>query len=401
MSSTAALSAVCVGISMRKTLEIYLHIPFCIRKCEYCDFLSAPAGLQTQESYVRALELEMLGRAEEYQDYQVSTVFIGGGTPSILKPEWIRRLLDTLRCHYQVAADAEITMEANPGTVDVHILTQLHHAGVNRLSLGLQSTWDEELKALGRIHTFQQFLDAYGAAVQAGFTHINVDLMSGLPGQTPDSYGATLRRVAGLAPPPEHISAYSLILEEGTPLAERYAAGALELPREETERLLYEQTKEVLHSYGYERYEISNYARNGSVCRHNMGYWTRENYLGFGIGAASLVENVRFQNGKELQRYLADPLGQREQVQQLSLTEQMEEYLFLGLRLTAGIAVGDFYDAFHYELEQIYGKVIEKHREEGLLAYTDREEGRYLHLTERGLDLANYVMADFLEPQLP
>lgn len=384
-----------------KTLEIYLHIPFCIRKCEYCDFLSAPAGLQTRKSYVRALEQEMRGRAAEYREYQVSTVFIGGGTPSILKPEWIRRLLDMLRCHYQVAADAEITMEANPGTVDVHVLTQFHHAGINRLSLGLQSTWDEELKALGRIHTFQQFLDAYEAAVSAGFTHINVDLMSGLPGQTPDSYEATLRRVAELDPPPEHISAYSLILEEGTPLAERYEAGAVELPREETERLLYGLTKEVLRSYGYERYEISNYARNGCICRHNVGYWTRENYLGFGIGAASLVENVRFQNGRELQRYLADPLGQREQVQRLPVAEQMEEYLFLGLRLTAGIAVQAFYDTFHYELEQIYGKVIEKHRAEGLLAYTEREGGRYLHLTERGLDLANYVMADFLEPQLP
>ncbi|MBO5283582.1 MAG: radical SAM family heme chaperone HemW [Lachnospiraceae bacterium] len=384
-----------------KTLEIYLHIPFCIRKCEYCDFLSAPAGLQTQERYVRALEQEMRGRAAEYREYQVSTVFIGGGTPSILKPEWIRRLLDTLRCQYQVAADAEITLEANPGTVDVHTLKQFYHAGINRLSLGLQSTWDEELKALGRIHTYQQFLDAYEAAVSAGFTHINVDLMSGLPGQTLESYETTLRRVAELIPPPEHISAYSLILEEGTPLAERYEAGALELPREETERQLYVLSKEILQEYGYERYEISNYARNGCVCRHNVGYWTRENYLGFGIGAASLVENVRFQNGRELQRYLTDPLGQREQLQQLSLTEQMEEYLFLGLRLTAGIAVQDFYNTFHYELEQIYGQVIEKHIKEDLLAYTDRVGGRYLHLTERGLDLANYVMADFLEPQLP
>ncbi len=384
-----------------KTLEIYLHIPFCIRKCAYCDFLSAPAGLHTQESYVRALEQEMLGRAEEYQEYQVSTVFIGGGTPSVLKPEWIRQLLDTLRRHYRIAEDAEITMEVNPGTVDSAALTLLHDAGINRLSLGLQSAWDEELKALGRIHTFQQFLEAYKAAVSAGFTHINVDLMSGLPGQTPESYEATLRRVAELAPPPEHISAYSLILEEGTPLAERYAAGTLKLPPEDTERLLYEQTEKILREYGYERYEISNYAQNGCVCRHNVGYWTRENYLGFGIGAASLVENVRFQNGKELQQYLKDPMGQREQMQRLSLAEQMEEYLFLGLRLTEGIGLKDFYETFHYELEQIYGRVIEKHAGEGLLAYTDRERGRFLHLTEKGLDLANYVMADFLEPELP
>ena len=277
-----------------KNLEIYVHIPFCVRKCGYCDFLSAPADQDTQEKYVQALEREIRGRAEEYREYQVPTVFIGGGTPSLLGPERMGRLLDTMGCCYRILPGAEITMEANPCTVDYDSLVQYRKAGVSRLSLGLQSSWDEELRALGRIHTWQQFLDTYGAAAAAGFAHINVDLMSGLPGQTPGSYETTLKRVAELEPGPEHISAYSLILEEGTAFAERYGAGELLLPNEETERELYGLTKHILREYGYQRYEISNYAKEGCECRHNVGYWTRENYLGFGIGAASLVENVRF-----------------------------------------------------------------------------------------------------------
>ena len=379
-----------------KNLEIYMHVPFCVRKCGYCDFLSAPADRETQEKYVHALERELRGRAGEYGNYQVSTVFIGGGTPSVLGPELMARLLDTMGSCYRILPEAEITMEANPGTMDYDALTQYLRAGVNRLSLGLQSSWDEELRALGRIHTWQQFLDAYEAAVAAGFTHINVDLMSGLSGQTLISYEATLRRVAGLVPGPEHISAYSLILEEGTAFARYHEAGKLQLPDEETERELYELTERILREYGYRRYEISNYAKEGCECRHNVGYWIRENYLGFGIGAASLVENVRFQNGSSLQAYLEAPLGQRQQEQRLTVEEQMEEYMFLGLRLTAGIGARSFYETFHCELEQVYGDVIKKHIAQGLLAYQGRETERYLHLTDRGLDLANYVMADFL-----
>lgn len=381
-----------------KDLEIYLHIPFCVHKCGYCDFLSAPANRETQEKYVRALERELRGRAEEYEDYQVATVFIGGGTPSVLEPKLMTGLLETMAGCYRILPEAEITMEVNPGTVDYDALAQYHRAGINRLSLGLQSSWDEELRALGRIHTWQQFLDAYGAAVAAGFMHINVDLMSGLPGQTLISYETTLRRVAGLTPGPEHISAYSLILEEGTAFAKLHEAGKLQLPDEETERELYGLTERILREYGYRRYEISNYAKEGCECRHNVGYWTRKNYLGFGIGAASLVENVRFRNGNSLQAYMEEPLGQREQEQQLTVGEQMEEYMFLGLRLTAGIGEQMFYETFHRELEQVYEEVIRRHIAQGLLAYQDREAGRYLHLTDRGLDLANYVMADFLDP---
>lgn len=373
-----------------------MHIPFCVRKCGYCDFLSATADRDTQVKYVQALEREIRGWAEEYGNYQVPTVFIGGGTPSILGPGQIERLLAALGDCYRILPGAEITMEANPGTVDYDSLTRYRKAGVSRLSLGLQSSWDGELKNLGRIHTWQQFLGAYEAAVAAGFTHINIDVMSGLPGQTPDSYGTTLRRVAELTPGPEHISAYSLIVEEGTAFSERFAAGELGLPDEDTERALYQLTEQVLREYGYERYEISNYAKRGCECRHNVGYWTRENYLGFGIGAASLVDNVRFQNGDSLQAYLEEPLGQRQQEQKLTVAEQMGEHMFLGLRLTAGVGAQDFYKTFRCELEQVYGEAIEKHIAQGLLAWRSSVEGRYLHLTERGLDLANYVMADFV-----
>lgn len=382
-----------------KNIEIYIHIPFCVRKCGYCDFLSAPAGQDTQVKYIEALEREMEGRAQAYEDFQVVTVFIGGGTPSLLGPEGIGRILETLRRCYRVLPGAETTLEANPGTVDRKSLTGYYKAGVNRLSLGLQSSWDGELKTLGRVHTWGQFLEAYEGAVAAGFSHINVDLMSGLPGQTSASYQATLRRVAQLVPAPEHISAYSLILEEGTDFARKFEAGSLELPDEETERALYGLTEQVLRAYGYGRYEISNYAKEGCECRHNLGYWTRENYLGFGIGAASLVENIRFQNGADLQAYLGDPLGQRELEQRLSVAEQMEEYMFLGLRLTAGIEAERFYEIFHCGLEQIYGDVIRKHVARGLLVYREGEAGRTLCLTPKGLDLANYVMADFLEPK--
>lgn len=384
-----------------KNTEIYIHIPFCARKCGYCDFLSAPAGRDVQEHYIRALERELRGRAEAYADFTVTTVFVGGGTPSLLAPEHIEGIMDTLRRCYRVLPDAEITMEVNPGTADRDALRRYYGAGINRLSLGLQSSWDEELEALGRIHTWRQFLDAYDGAVAAGFSRINVDLMSGLPGQTPASYEVTLRRVAELAPGPEHISAYSLILEEGTDFARRYEAGELKLPDEETERALYGLTERVLREYGYRRYEISNYAKEGGECRHNVGYWTRENYLGFGIGAASLIDNVRFQNGEDLSSYLQAPLGQRESSSPLSMAEQMEEFMFLGLRLTAGVCAGTFYGVFRRKLEEVYGEVIDRYTTMGLLAWRDRNGEKYLCLTGRGLDVANRVMADFLEPSIP
>lgn len=377
-----------------RPLELYFHIPFCVRKCFYCDFLSAPADEGTMDAYMEALLLETVERAGEYGEYTVVSVFVGGGTPSVVKAEQLVRLLDAVKMYYRVAADAEITVEVNPGTVDGEKLRKYRAAGINRLSIGLQSGDDRELTAIGRIHTLPQFLDTYSTAVTAGFTNINVDVMSALPGQTLESYRSTLYALLALKPQPGHISAYSLILEEGTIFYEMYRAGKLQLPDEETDRLMYSETKRILGEAGYERYEISNYAKPGFSCRHNCGYWTRRDYAGFGIGAASLINNVRFRNGNDLNFYLKQPLNCREEIQILSSMEQMEEFMFLGLRLTEGVDVRAFEGVFGRTPEDIYGEIIIKNRKDGLLEY--RAEGSRLALTEKGLDLSNYVMAQFL-----
>lgn len=380
----------------QKELELYIHIPFCVKKCSYCDFLSAPATEQTKEAYMAALFAEIGGRAKDYKDRIVTSVFIGGGTPSLLSGDSIRQLMEHIREEFFLAPDAEITMEVNPGTVTVEKLTAFYAAGINRLSIGMQSAQEQELKILGRIHDFDGFCQVYQEAVEAGFTNINVDVMSGLPGQTLASYKDTLEKVLRLEPMPQHISAYSLIVEEGTPFAAMADRGELPLPEEDTERAMYEETIEVLAGYGFHRYEISNYALDGYECRHNVGYWIRRDYLGFGIGAASLIGNVRFQNGRDLNAYLAHPLACREEEQPLTTQEQMEETMFLGLRLIRGVSYPEFARCYGQTLEEVYGEVIARNVADGLLTVREDETGRHLMLTGRGLDVSNYVMAQFL-----
>ncbi len=380
-----------------KELELYIHIPFCVKKCSYCDFLSAPATEQTREAYMAALFAEIEGRAKDYKDRIVTSVFIGGGTPSLLSGDCINQLMEYIWEGFTLAEDAEITMEVNPGTATAEKLTAFYATGINRLSIGMQSAQEQELKILGRIHDFNGFCQVYREAVEAGFTNINVDVMSGLPGQTLASYRDTLEKVLHLEPMPQHISAYSLIVEEGTPFAAMAERGELPLPEEDTERAMYEETIEVLAGYGFHRYEISNYALDGYECRHNVGYWIRRDYLGFGIGAASLIDNVRFQNGRDLNTYLAHPFACREEEQSLTTQEQMEETMFLGLRLVRGVSYEDFEKQYGKNLEEVYGEVIAKNAADGLLTVREEENrGRYLALTKRGLDVSNYVMAQFL-----
>ena len=381
-----------------KSLELYVHIPFCVRKCEYCDFLSAPAGADTQQEYVRNLLLEIEQKGVRCTDYEVTTIFFGGGTPSILKAGWIADILDAIHRNFKVRKDAEITIECNPGTLTFEKLSIYKSAGINRISVGLQSASDAELRELGRVHTYEDFLKSYDLIRKKGFSNVNIDLMAALPGQTLKSYEQTLRRVLALKP--EHISAYSLIIEEGTPFYEKYEADELlrekgekpqMLPSEETERLMYERTKELLLAHGYERYEISNYARKGYACRHNVGYWRRENYLGFGLGSASLLENERFHNTTDLTDYLGGDYLAYEQ-EKLDKKSQMEEFMFLGLRMTDGISTECFRQTFGLTVELVYGPVLEQQIADQLLR---KEDGR-IFLTERGLDVSNYVMAQFL-----
>ena len=381
----------------KKSLELYFHIPFCVQKCLYCDFLSAPADETTKHQYMEALLTETVGGAVQYQDYCVDSIFIGGGTPSTVAVEDIEWLMATVMEQYNVAEDAEITIEVNPGTVDFEKLSRYRKTGINRLSIGMQSAHNAELQAIGRIHTWEQFETAFGEARRAGFANINVDIMSALPGQSEVSYEETLQKVLALSDPPEHISAYSLIVEEGTPFGEMYEKGKLQIPDEETDRLMYHRTKELLKEAGYHRYEISNYAKKGYSCRHNQGYWTRVNYVGFGIGAASLVGNMRFRNGDDIVVYMEAPCNYRVEAEVLTVEEQMEETLFLGLRLTDGVDTDGFLENFGKSLEEIYEDVIRRNIKDGLLIWKkEGHNGHRLVLTEQGLDVSNYVMAQFL-----
>ena len=398
----------------KKPLGIYVHIPFCIRKCLYCDFLSAPSDETTRESYVNALLAEIDAQAPLYKGFQVHTVFFGGGTPSLLMPEQTAAILERLyqRFSFLPEKEMEITLEANPGTLTEEKLRAWRQAGVNRLSIGLQSAHDEELKSLGRIHTWKEFLWGYEAARRAGFSNLNIDLMSALPGQSVESWMDTLESVVELKP--EHISAYSLIIEEGTPFYDWYGPqdAASEkrqmekrkpLPSEEEDRLMYERTGEYLAKGGYGRYEISNYALPGFACRHNLAYWERTDYAGFGLGAASLRENVRWSNTAELAEYLAHA-GQtgeetriKKEMSRLSIQDQMEEFMFLGLRKTEGVSASTFERLYGKPLEAVYEEPVERLIREGLLLRYQKEDGSvFFRLSDKGIDVSNYALAMFL-----
>ena len=372
----------------RIPLELYVHIPFCVRKCQYCDFLSGPSDEETKDRYIEAL-LKEIRAAEHTEDYEIVSVFIGGGTPSALKAEAIASIMRTLQEKFFFCEDAEVTIEANPGTVDPEKLTIYRNVGINRLSLGLQSTDAEELKLLGRIHSYEEFLKSYEWAREAGFSNINIDLMFAIPGQTGEAWRQHLYQVAELNP--EHISAYSLIIEEGTPFAEQN----LDLPDEDTEYQMYEDTAEILERYGYRQYEISNYAKQGYMCRHNAGYWQRLEYLGFGLGASSLYGGMRFSNTHQMQEYLKEsrnPDQIRKDVTVLSRNEQIEEFMFLGLRMTEGISEKKFEENFDARLMDVYGDILQKYEETGFMEHIETK----WRLTRKGIHVSNHILADFL-----
>ena len=380
----------------RNELELYIHIPFCIRKCNYCDFLSFPSNEEEREDYVQCLlnEIEQTSKLLDKDAYAVRSIFIGGGTPSLLSGEQMERIMQTVQKGFAIKEGAEITMEANPGTLTEANVFSYKKAGVNRLSMGLQSADDACLHLLGRIHTWEEFLKSYELARKAGFENINIDLMSGLPGQTIEIYKKTLEKVMALRP--EHISAYSLILEEGTPFGESKEIQK-KIPDEETDREMYQLTKDVLLENGYERYEISNYAIKGKECIHNLGYWSGTPYLGFGLGASSYFEGTRFSNEKDLEKYKKKPyvpFMMREDYTVLSEKDEMEEFMFLGLRKRTGISEREFKERFKVELKDIYGKVIAKYEEMDLLEWTDG--GKMLRLTDAGIDVSDYIFCDFM-----
>ncbi|MBR5316751.1 MAG: radical SAM family heme chaperone HemW [Lachnospiraceae bacterium] len=405
-------------------LSLYIHIPFCVKKCHYCDFLSAPCKEETRQEYVETLCMEIVQRAKLYKDRIVDTIFFGGGTPSLLSAGQMGKIMDVIRQEFRVLPEAEISMEVNPGTVTKEKLEAYQKCGVNRLSIGLQSANNEELKVLGRIHTWEVFENTWKQVRDLGFSNVNIDLMSALPGQTLESYENTLRKVLALKP--EHISAYSLIIEEGTQFYEWFGEDSSQLPDEITDRRMYEMTRTLLEEHGYYRYEISNYALEGYECKHNIGYWKRKEYLGLGLGAASLISNVRSSNVSELEEYLnlgrkinyktldsveKKMLEQRiengknvenekninwlESIEELSIKDQMEEFMFLGLRMMEGVSVQEFETQFGKPLKEVYGTQIAKLESQGLLQYRE-ETGRYA-LTLKGIDVSNQVFVEFIE----
>lgn len=374
-------------------MELYLHMPFCVRKCAYCDFLSFPSGAKTQRMYAKRLMEDIGVMGKRYGEIPVETIFIGGGTPSVPDSGLIVEIMEHVRHAFHVTDGAEISMEANPGTVTREKLTDYRKVGINRLSFGLQSANDRELKLLGRIHTWAEFLESFTLARECGFANLNIDLMSALPGQTCESWKETLSRVTDLDP--EHISAYSLIIEEGTPFGERYGSeeGRKLLPDEDSEREMYHETKRFLKDCGYERYEISNYAKPGRECRHNIGYWTGVPYLGLGLGASSYLDGCRFTVNPDMKQYLEEKPGMFADIEKLTKKDMEEEFFYVGLRMTAGVSLSEFERRFGISAKEVYPGLMETFVKEKAARF----EGDRFVLTDYGLDVSNYIMAQFLQ----
>lgn len=402
-----------------KELSIYIHIPFCVRKCLYCDFLSEKPKGNSMSEYAHALINEIRQAGVYAENYTVNTVFIGGGTPSIYESTIISDIINTLRDTFENArkgsfAPSEVTIECNPGTVSYEKLVSYKKCGINRISLGLQSADDEELRMLGRIHRYADWFDSINAAKQAGFDNINADLISGLPWQNRETFSDTLRKV--LAQEIRHISVYSLIVEKNTPFYEMYNPDNMTDEQydawEQEDRAIYDITYDILHSHEYHQYEISNYAKPGYECKHNLVYWNRGDYLGLGLGSSSMIDNIRFKNSSSLQKYIdyhthpdnnkkinktpimnnvyENPL--HEDIQKLTKEEQMSEYIMLGLRKSSGIDIDNFNKQFDTDFLKKYEKQLKKWTDSGLL---ELKQNR-LSCTHKGLSVSNSIIVDFI-----
>lgn len=372
-----------------KDISLYIHIPFCKNKCMYCDFPSFAGKEKLRDRYISALKKEIY---EKSSMYRIKTIFIGGGTPSFLTEDELDDLLSLIE-KLEKRDGVEFTVECNPGTLTKEKLTVMKKRGVNRLSIGLQSTNNSILRSLGRIHDFETFKENFNMARSVGFNNINVDIMFGLPDQSVEVFKNTLKDVVSLNP--EHISSYSLIIEEGTPFYKMYEDDKLNLPSEEEERDMYRMCVEYLGTNGYHQYEISNFSKEGYECRHNKVYWEFEEYIGCGSASSSFVDDTRYRNEEDIEKYI-DLVENNEktytEVIKNSYYDDMEEFMFMGLRMNRGILESDFENKFNKKIDDIYKDIVIKHIEEGLLK---RDDGR-LYLTSKGIELSNYVMSDFI-----
>ena len=377
-------------------LGVYIHIPFCVKKCDYCDFISYPNKFELQEKYIDKLLEEIQDNKELLSQNEVTTIYIGGGTPSSIRPELIEKVLNKI---YKVSnidlkkQHPEITIEVNPGTLKSSYPQLYKKCGINRLSIGLQSTNDRILKSIGRIHNYQQFLDTYNEAIKAGFENINVDLMLGLPGQSISDLKESLEAVVNLKPEPKHISVYSLIVEEGTPIENKLKNGDIKLPDDEEERNQYTYTKKFLELNGYNHYEISNFAKTGYESKHNMNCWEQKQYIGFGLAAHSYINRIRYSNTEDLKKYLNNKSEDVKIIhEKQSKKDEEKEYMLLGLRKLDGVKIQNFKKKFGENPIYLFKEELEKLVEEELIEI-DLDQ---IKLTTKGLDLANIVWEEFV-----
>jgi oxygen-independent coproporphyrinogen-3 oxidase len=368
-------------------IGLYVHVPFCVSKCAYCDFASYAGREVDVPRYVDAVVREITRRGVETGHPHADTIFLGGGTPSLLDEFQAARILDALGAAFSIEDGAEITCECNPGTLTTSFAAALRKAGVNRLSLGAQAAQPRLLRLLGRIHDWEQVIASVGVARQAGFENINLDLMFGLPGQTVADMRDTL--LAALELSPTHLSCYGLIVEEGTPISRDIAAGKMALPEEAAERAMYELARQTLAAHGLEQYEISNFARPGYACRHNIGCWTRVPYLGFGCAAHSFFDECRTANPSTLDAYLASETPKTERI---SAEEARFESLMLGLRMTCGVKDEDFTRMHGLSIREAFGERLDRSLNSGLLEW----HAGALRLTRLGMDLQNSVLVDLM-----
>lgn len=378
-------------------LGLYIHIPFCISKCNYCDFNSYKLDLDLKKRYLDDLEIEMKLYNEDIKKNniknEISSVFIGGGTPSILNSNEIRKIFSTIKNNFNIKQDAEITMECNPGTLTKEKLITMKEVGVNRLSIGLQAVQDYHLKSIGRIHSYDEFVKNYKEAKEVGFNNINVDLMYALPNQNFEDWKESLQKIVNLNP--SHVSAYSLILEEGTKLYDMYENNEFEVIDEDTDINMYNYTISYLKENGYNQYEISNYSKSHFECKHNILYWKCGHYIGVGPGASGYIENYRYNNVESLDEYhskLSENKKPLSNLEKLSIEDKIQEKIFMGLRMNEGIKFEDFRNEFKIDFKEKYSKQITDLKNKKLI----NESITGISLTQKGREISNSVFVEFI-----
>lgn len=376
-----------------KPVSIYIHIPFCKSKCFYCDFLSYPNMDKFYKQYLDALILEIKNTALLFKDYQIETIFIGGGTPTILPSFYIQEIMKILDSYYNLSKCNEITIEANPGTVDYNKLLELKELKINRISFGLQAWQNRLLKKLGRIYSRNEFINNLNLSRQAGFDNINVDLMFSLPTQSIEEWEETLNKIVELKP--EHISTYGLIIEDNTVFGKLYAENKLEVTDEVIDRQMYYRAKQILKHNGYIHYEISNFAQSNFESKHNLAYWQQKEYISFGLGAHSYINKMRFHNTYDFCKYIECSKNKKDITEDIETNDILDEYaefMFLGLRLLKGISKAEFKLKFNKDIEQIYKNQLDECKNYGLL----EEDDNNIYLTNKGIDVSNIVFEKFL-----